>query len=95
MGQVRFGDGSTVDIKGKGSILFKCKNGEELIFNEVHYIPTLRNNILSLGQMSENGNEFVLKGNYLKVYDKQRRLLMNVKRSTNRLYKIILESGSS
>lgn len=45
--------------------------------------------------MSENGNKVMLKGNYLKVYDKQRRLLMNVKRSNNQLYKIILESGSS
>ncbi|XP_074336142.1 uncharacterized protein LOC141673305 [Apium graveolens] len=27
-GKVRFGDCSTVDIKGKGSIIFVCKNGE-------------------------------------------------------------------
>ncbi|XP_074336212.1 uncharacterized protein LOC141673367 [Apium graveolens] len=28
-GVVRFGDGSSVDIKGKGTVSFKCKNGEE------------------------------------------------------------------
>lgn len=27
-GKVRFGDGSTVNIEGRGSIVFKCKNGE-------------------------------------------------------------------
>ena len=27
-GKVRFGDGSTMTIKGRGSILFKCKNSE-------------------------------------------------------------------
>ena len=94
-GRVKFGDGSTVDIKGKGTILFKCKNGEELVFHEVYYILTLQNNIISLGQVSECGNEVVLKGDYLRIFDKQQRLLMKVKRSNNRLYKIILESGGS
>lgn len=94
-GQIRFGDGSKVDIKGKGTILFKCKNGDELIFREVYYIPTLCNNIISLGQLSENGNRIVLKGDYLWVYDTQQRLLMKVKRSINRLYKLILETGAS
>lgn len=27
-GRVRFGDGSTVEIKGKGMILFQCKIGD-------------------------------------------------------------------
>lgn len=91
-GQVRFGDGSTVDIKGKGSILFKCKNGEGKLFNEVYYIPTLCNNILSLGQLSEEGNRVIMHGEYLWVYDKDGKMLMKVKRSCNRLYKIIAET---
>lgn len=48
-GQVRFGDGSTVDIKGKGSVIFSCKNAEERTLDEVYFIPMLRNNIISLG----------------------------------------------
>ena len=27
-GKVKFGDGSTVEIKGKGTILFQCKSGD-------------------------------------------------------------------
>lgn len=93
-GQVQFGDGSTVDIKGKGSVVFKSRNGDEVIFSEVYYIPTLCNNIISLGQLSKNGNTVVLKGNFLWVYDEQRRLIMKVKRSANRLYKIIIDVTS-
>lgn len=89
-GQVRFGDGSTMDIKGKGTIGFKCKNGEELVLHEVYFIPHLCNNIISLGQLSENENKVILKGMFLWVYDSQGRLVRKVKRSTNRLYKIIL-----
>lgn len=91
-GQVRFGDGSTVEIKGKGSVGFKCKNGEELILNEVYYIPYLCDNIISLGQLSENNNEVILRDMYLWVYDKHKRLIMKVKRTNNRLYKIFLET---
>lgn len=51
-GKVKFGDGSTVSIKGKGSVAFQCKNGEERVLQEVYFIPSLCNNIISLGQLS-------------------------------------------
>ncbi|XP_074327203.1 uncharacterized protein LOC141665119 [Apium graveolens] len=80
-GTVRFRDGSAVEIKGKGLITFKCKNGEERMLRKVFYIPSLCSNIISLGQLSEEGNKVVLKGNYLWVYEKQGELLMKVQRS--------------
>lgn len=92
-GQVKFGDGSTVKIEGKGSIIFKCKNGEERTLHEVYYIPSLCSNIISLGQLSEVGNRVILKSDFLWVFDNQERLLMKVKRSTNRLYKLIIETS--
>lgn len=52
IGEVRFGDGLTVSIRGKGTVTFKCKNGKKRVFKEVYFIPDLCNNILSLGQLS-------------------------------------------
>lgn len=92
---VRSGDSSTVEIKGKGSITFKCKTWEERILHEVYYIPELRSNIISLGKMSEKGNRVILKGNYLWIFDKNERMLMKVKRSQNRLYRILIETAKS
>lgn len=94
-GRVKFGDGSTVEIKGKGLVSFKCKNGDEIVLQDVYYIPTLCSNILSLGQLYENGKKVILNGIYLWVDDEQRRLLMKVKRSENRLYKIVLETSQN
>ncbi|KAL8098390.1 hypothetical protein AgCh_031228 [Apium graveolens] len=91
-GRVKFGDGSMVHIKGKGSVIFKCKNGEERFLREVYYIPSLCNNIISLGQLAEEGNKVTLNGDLLWGHVKEGKLLMRVKRSMNRLYKIILES---
>lgn len=91
-GQVHFRDGSAVQIEGKGTVTMLCKNGEEKVLGDVHYIPNLCNNIISLGQMSEDGNRVVLKCEFLWIYDEQDHLLMKVKRSSNRLYKILIET---
>ncbi|XP_074351571.1 uncharacterized protein LOC141690694 [Apium graveolens] len=82
-GNVRFGYGSTVKIEGKGMIVFKCKNRDELKLKNVYFIPSLCNNIISLGQFSKNGNKVVLNGDNLWVYDSHGRLLMKVQRSAN------------
>ena len=87
-GEVKFGDGSLVKIEGKGSIRISCKNRETRVLHGVYYIPTLRSNIISLGQLSEEGNRVVMNGDNLSVYDSCGRLLIHVKRSVNRLYKI-------
>ncbi|GJV76442.1 initiator tRNA phosphoribosyl transferase, partial [Tanacetum coccineum] len=54
-GRVRFGDGSCVSIKGKGSILFQGKNGEQKLLKDFYYIPALRSNVISLRQATISG----------------------------------------
>ncbi|KAJ0809578.1 putative RNA-directed DNA polymerase [Helianthus annuus] len=92
-GQVRFGDGSHVEIKGIGSILLECLNQEQKIISQVYYIPSLKSNILSLGQLKEIGCKIVMDGDLLTVRDRNRKLLMRVRRMRNRLYKVKLKIG--
>ncbi|GJW78594.1 zinc finger, CCHC-type containing protein [Tanacetum coccineum] len=58
--RVRFGDGSYVEIKGRGSILLGCC-------------------------------KIIMDGNKLTLYDNNKKLLMKVERSKNRLYSIRLQ----
>nr|GEY21628.1 zinc finger, CCHC-type [Tanacetum cinerariifolium] len=90
-GRVHFGDGSYVQIKGRGSVLLGCRNQEQKIVWDVYYIPNLKSNILSLGQLTEIGCKVIMDGNKLTLYDKNKRLLMKVERSKNRLYSIRLQ----
>jgi hypothetical protein len=85
-GTVRFGDGSVVDIEGKGAVLFALKSGEHRRLDGVYYIPWLMTNIVSLGQMDEEGLKVVIKEGVLRLFDLQRRLLAKVYRSPSRLY---------
>jgi hypothetical protein len=70
-GTVKFGDGSMVDIKGKGTVLFACKSGEHHRLDGVYYIPRLTTNIMSLGQMDEDGFKVDIESGILRLYDLQ------------------------
>lgn len=90
-GAVKFGDGSIVEIAGRGTVLVSARNGGHRGLTDVYYIPKLRSNIISLGQMEEHGCLIVLKEGFLRVFDRDRQLLMKVPRNMNRLYTISLK----
>jgi transposase InsO family protein len=85
-GSVRFGDGSTVAIEGRGTVLFKGKTGEHQKLADVYHIPRLTANIISLGQLEEKRFKILLEDGALKIWDPQRRLVAVVRRAANRLY---------
>jgi hypothetical protein len=88
-GKVKFGDGSSVQIEGKGSILFRCRDGEHWLLRDVYYIPKLKSNLVSLGQLTEDGCKVEMDEDVLKVFEKRpMRLLLKVQRSSNRLYRV-------
>ena len=91
-GKVKFGDGSTVQICGKGSIMFECKNGDQWLLEGVFYIPSLQSNLVSLGQLTETGHRVVMDGEELEVFAKNPScLIMKVRRTHNQLYQICLK----
>ena len=85
-GSVKFGDASAVEIKGIGSVIFKAKTGEHRLLTGVYYIPSLKNSIISVGQLDENGSRVEIEDGVLRIYDRGRRLLAKVNRGSNRLY---------
>jgi hypothetical protein len=77
---VRFGDGSVVGIEGKGTVVVECKNGEQRKLVGVYHIPKLKANILSLGQLDEDGYHILIERSVLRVWDLRGELLMKVER---------------
>jgi len=86
VGTVRFGDGSVVRIKGRGTILFSCKNGEHRTLGNVYFIPRLTTNIISVGQLDEVGFKVLIEEGVMRVFDEERRLLAKVHWGPSRLY---------
>ncbi|XP_073363708.1 uncharacterized protein [Aegilops tauschii subsp. strangulata] len=54
-GSVRFGDGSVVAIRGRGSVVFRCKGRDQRSLTGIFFIPSLQTNIVSVGQLDETG----------------------------------------
>jgi hypothetical protein len=88
IGTVKFGDGSAVDIRGRGSVMFMCKNHAHRVLTEVYWIPQLKSNIISVGQLDEVGCRTMVEGGEMCIFDAERMLLARVRRSPNRLYKL-------
>lgn len=82
-GKLRFGDDSIIDIKGKCSVSFIDLNGESRTMLDVYFIPDLKRNIISLGQATESGCDFRMRGEYLTMHDQKGKLLVNATRSKN------------
>ena len=66
-GTIKFGDASAVEIKGVGSIIFKAKTGEHRLLTGVYYIPALRNSIISVRQLDENGSRVEIEVGVLRI----------------------------
>lgn len=51
------------------------------IVNEVYFIPNLRSNIISIGQLTKEGNKVMIRREFMWVFDKEEKILMKIKRS--------------
>jgi transposase InsO family protein len=89
-GTVCFGDGSVTKIEGRGMVLLQCKNGEHKALVGVYLIPRLTTNIVSLGQLEEDGCRILLFKGFLKIWGRKEVLLAKVGRAMNRLYALEL-----
>jgi hypothetical protein len=68
-GSMRFGDGSIAQIKGSGTVLFTCKNGEHHSLPNVYYLSRLTANIVSIGQLDEGGYQVLIEDGVMRVRD--------------------------
>lgn len=68
-GTVKFGDGSDVEIRGLGSMVIQGRQQQHKVLTDIYYIPKLKSNIVSLGQLEEKGFEVSLKGGRCSVFD--------------------------
>jgi hypothetical protein len=55
LGIVHLGDDTVAWIKGHGTVVFVCKNGESRSLEGVYFIPRLATNIVSIEKLDEVG----------------------------------------
>ncbi|KAK2980575.1 hypothetical protein RJ640_017437 [Escallonia rubra] len=83
---ITFGDMSKIPVKGKGKILIKLKNGGHQFISNVYYVPEMKANILSMGQLLEKGYDIHMKDKCLYLRDDRGSLIARVPMSSNRMF---------
>ncbi|KAL0355685.1 UNVERIFIED_CONTAM: Copia protein [Sesamum radiatum] len=94
-GDVRFGDDTKVEIEGKGTVILATKNGDHKLLHDVYYIPKMKNNILSIGQLMENGHKVKMEDKYLWLRDHDDRLVAKVTMTSNRMFKLNVKTAEA
>lgn len=50
-------------MQGAGKVLIKRKDGNQSFISDVLFVPCMKNNLLSLGQLLEKGYVLIIKDN--------------------------------
>lgn len=82
---VKLGNNSSIVVMGKGNIWMQV-NGIVQVITGVFYVPDLKNNLLSIGQLQEKGLAILIQHGKCKIYHPERGLIMETSMSSNRMF---------
>lgn len=77
-----------MDVMGKGSVRLPVNGGVQEI-SDVYYIPEIKNNLLSIGQVHEKGLVVLIQNGKCRVYHPKRGLIMDTNMSGNRMFFLV------
>nr|KYP58379.1 Retrovirus-related Pol polyprotein from transposon TNT 1-94 [Cajanus cajan] len=93
--KVRLGNGTMVESQGKGTVMVETKKGTRLI-KDMLLVPNLKENLLSIGQMMENGYSLHFERDICKIYDSKRVEIGQVKmEKRNRSFPLSFNHGTN
>ena len=91
--EVKLGNNYALKVCGKGMVKLLI-NGVVHFLNDVFYVPELKNNLFSVGQLLERGLTVEMKQNKCRVF-KENGLIFETFMTTNRMFAIYVKSGVS
>jgi len=89
-GEISFGDLSKISVQGRGDVMIKQKNGDHAFISNVYYVPDMKTNILSLGQLLEKGYHISLQNMQLTITDARGKLVTRVQMTKNRMFPLAI-----
>src|SRR4051812_42084549 len=89
--KVKFAEDSTLMAEGVGDVLIEKKDGGHSMIKDVLYIPGIKCNLLSIGQLLEKGCNIRLEDKILRFVDASGVLILKAPMATNRTFKVELK----
>jgi hypothetical protein len=91
-GNVSLGDSTKLAVQGKGTINIFRKDGKLAYITNVYYVPNMKSNILSIGQLLERGYIVHIEDRSLALREAKGQLVAKVDMSKNRMFPIQLNT---
>jgi len=91
--KVKFGDDRFVPVTGKGRILITLKNSDHRYIYDFFYVPDMKSNMLSMGQLAENGYMMHIVVNQFSIFDKKGSLILKTFLSKNCTFPVDFHMG--
>ncbi|KAM1285680.1 hypothetical protein EV1_028233 [Malus domestica] len=85
---VKLGNDSSFTIQGKGKILMEV-NGFVHVITEVFYMPDLKNNLLNIGQLQEEGLAVLIQRGKCKIFHYEKGLIMETEMTHNMMFVVL------
>lgn len=87
---VKLGNNMRMNVRGKGSIKLNV-SGVNHVIQDVYYVPELKNNLLSLGQLQERGLAILIQSGMCRIYHPLRGLIIQMNMTTNRMFVVFAQ----
>ncbi|KAI5395925.1 hypothetical protein KIW84_062209 [Lathyrus oleraceus] len=91
---VKFGDNSIVSVMGKGTIGIHTKKDYVQTISNVLFVPDLKTNLLSVGQLQEKGYGIYVKNGVCRIEDEKLGLIAQVNITANRMFPLYLQDNT-
>ncbi|KAM5583100.1 hypothetical protein ABKV19_003159 [Rosa sericea] len=82
---VKLGNNTRMNVMGKGTIRLSVEGFVQVV-SGVFYIPELKNNLLSVGQLQEKGLAILIQNNMCKTFHPSRGLIVESSMIANRMF---------
>ncbi|XP_027337337.1 uncharacterized protein LOC113851047 [Abrus precatorius] len=75
-GKIKFADDRSLMAEGSARVVVRDTDGREVVIEEVLYVPGLKTNLLSLGQLLQKDFVIRMEDNSLSIFDQSKRLVI-------------------
>ncbi|GAU36409.1 hypothetical protein TSUD_38770 [Trifolium subterraneum] len=91
--KIRFADDRTLQVEGMGKMVITRDDGKNVIMEDVLYVPGIKSNLLSIGQLIQKGFEVKMKNNSLSLFDTNHKLILKTPLTKNRTFQINMSTA--
>ncbi|XP_019451724.1 PREDICTED: uncharacterized protein LOC109353818 [Lupinus angustifolius] len=86
---------STLKIEGAGDVVIIRNNGSKALISDVIFVPGMKYNLLSIGQLVQKGFTSIMGNGQVEVLDTKKRIILRSKLTKNRTFQVNIKTANS